>query len=57
MALQAHIAELAEKHKKLEDEIHEALQHPATDFCHLTELKRQKLRVKDEIERLRSTVH
>ena len=57
MALQAHIAELSEKHKKLEEEIHDAMQHPAVDPCHITELKRQKLKVKDELERLRKTVH
>ena len=57
MGLQAHIAELSEKHKKLEEELHDALQHPAVDSCHITELKRQKLKVKDEIERLRGTIH
>ena len=57
MALQAHLAELSEKHRKLEEELHDALQHPAVDSCLINEIKRQKLRVKDEIERLRMTVH
>ncbi len=53
MAIEAHIAELAHRHKRLEDELHEELQHPAADPIRIANLKRQKLRLKDEIERLR----
>ena len=48
-----HIAELERRHKALEDEIAEALAHSSTDDFKIAELKRGKLLLKDEIERLR----
>ena len=53
MTMQAHLAELERKHQALEDEIAEAMNHPSIDGLKLAELKRRKLQVKDEIERLR----
>jgi hypothetical protein len=55
MAVSTHLEELEQRHQMLEAELAEALQHPSTDDCKLTELKRRKLRVKDEIARLRRT--
>ena len=55
MALQAHLVELERKHKLLESELHEALLHLSTDDLEIVELKRRKLMVKDQIERLRHT--
>ena len=55
MAIQAHLAELEKKHEALENQLHEALTHPSTDDITIVEIKRRKLQVKDEIERLRST--
>ena len=55
MALQAHLVELERKHKILENELHEALVHLSTDDLQIVELKRRKLMVKDEIERLKQT--
>jgi hypothetical protein len=55
MAVEAHIAELTVKHQRLEERIREELQHPSSDDLNITELKREKLRLKDEIERLRQT--
>jgi hypothetical protein len=59
MAIQAHLAELERKHEALENQLHEALNHLSTDDITIVEIKRRKLQVKDEIERLRSsaTVH
>jgi hypothetical protein len=61
MAIQAHLVELERKHRVLESELHDALQHLSTDDLKIIELKRRKLMVKDEIERLRlvaaETVH
>ena len=61
MTIQAHLVELERKHKLLENELHEALVHPSVDDLHIVELKRRKLMVKDEIERLKhsadDTVH
>ncbi|RIK98434.1 MAG: DUF465 domain-containing protein [Proteobacteria bacterium] len=53
MAIQAHLVELERKHRILESELHDALQHLSTDDLKIIELKRRKLMVKDEIERLR----
>ena len=53
MSMQAHLAELERKHQALEDEIAEAMTHPSIDGLKIAELKRRKLLVKDEIERLR----
>ena len=46
------LSELEQRHRMLEDEIAEALQHPSTDDFKLAELKRRKLQVKDQIARL-----
>jgi hypothetical protein len=48
------LSELEQRHRMLEDEIAEELQHPSTDDFKLAELKRRKLQVKDEIARLKS---
>lgn len=55
MAIQAHLVELERKHKLLESELHDALLHLSTDDLEIVKLKRQKLMVKDQIERLRHT--
>ena len=59
MSMQSHLAELEKRHQALEDEINDCLVHPATDDLTIVELKRRKLQVKDEIERLRkdASVH
>lgn len=56
MAIQAHLVELERKHRILEDELHDALVHLSTDDLRIVELKRRKLMVKDEIQRLRQSV-
>jgi hypothetical protein len=53
MSMQSHLAELERRHQALEEEINECLTHPAVDDLKIVELKRRKLQVKDEIERLR----
>ena len=53
MALQSHLAELEKRHEAIESEIHQALMHPSTDDLAVVELKRKKLRLKEEIARLR----
>jgi len=55
MTIQAHLAELERKHRALDDELAEAIAHPSTDDFKIAELKRRKLLVKDEIQRLRIT--
>ncbi|MGY2047732.1 YdcH family protein [Methylobacterium sp. JK268] len=55
MSLQTHLSELERKHEALEREIQEAISHPSTDDLRLVELKRRKLHLKDEINRLRTS--
>ena len=57
MALQGHIEELSEKHKKLEERIHDEMAHPDWNEAAISALKKEKLRIKDELERLKSSVH
>jgi hypothetical protein len=58
MALQqGHIQELSEKHKRLEDTINAEMANPDWDEIRVAALKKEKLRIKDELERLRSSVH
>ena len=57
MALQGHIQELSEKHRKLEELIETEMAHPDWNESRVAALKKQKLQIKDELERLRSSVH
>ncbi|MFP4274825.1 MAG: YdcH family protein [Paracoccaceae bacterium] len=52
MSLSAHVQELKRKHKALSDAVEEAQRAPGTDDLHIADLKKQKLRLKEEIERL-----
>ena len=52
MTIQDHIMGLDRRHHELEKEIAEALKHNSFDDLKIAELKRQKLQLKDEIERL-----
>ncbi len=56
MALDAHIAELAEKHRALERKIEQERLRPLADDLKIADMKRKKLRLKDEMERLRHQV-
>ena len=53
MALDARLEELSEKHRALDRKIEEELSRPTADDLKIAEWKRQKLRLKDELERLR----
>lgn len=52
MSLQAHLGELQAKHRALEVELADAIAHPASTDAEIAELKRKKLRLKDEIVRI-----
>lgn len=54
MALEVHIAELKDRHRSLEREIENQLQRPSSDDLHIAELKKKKLRLKEEILKLSS---
>lgn len=57
MSASPHLAELAEKHRLLEQKIEEELARPAVDSIKLNSLKLEKLKLKDEIARLSRTKH
>lgn len=54
MSLASHLDELKRKHGDIEREIDEAMAHPSIDDLEIVSLKRRKLALKDEIEKLRS---
>ncbi|NEU12136.1 DUF465 domain-containing protein [Methylobacterium sp. BTF04] len=53
MSLQTHLTQLARKHEALEREIHDAKLRPSANDLRIAELKRRKLHLKDEMNRLR----
>jgi len=53
MAISAHLAELSERHRMLEQKIQEALLHPSVDTLEISQLKREKLKLKDAMSRLK----
>jgi hypothetical protein len=57
MAIEARIRELDVRHQNLERAIEDELARPASDSMRLRELKRQKLRLKEELETLRGNIH
>ncbi|MEO0635062.1 MAG: DUF465 domain-containing protein [Pseudomonadota bacterium] len=54
MSKQTHIEALESRHQSLEDQLKEVARASSADTLRLSELKRRKLALKDEIERLRS---
>ncbi len=55
MSVSSHLDELRRKHAVLEQKIETELRSPGSDDLQITELKREKLRLKDEISRLASS--
>ncbi len=55
MSLASHLDELKRKHNDIEREIGEALLHPSVDDLEIAALKRRKLALKDEMEKLRTS--
>ncbi|MBV8976498.1 MAG: DUF465 domain-containing protein [Alphaproteobacteria bacterium] len=54
---QGQIKELSEKHKQLEETITSEMANPDWNEIRIAALKKEKLRIKDELERLRSSLH
>ena len=52
MTLESHIETLRTRHRSLEDEINREVRRPHPDEAAVTGLKRQKLRIKDELVHL-----
>lgn len=52
MSLTSHLEQLKMKHQTLSEAVEEAQRSPATDDLVLADMKKQKLRLKEEIARL-----
>ncbi|MEO1949623.1 DUF465 domain-containing protein [Thioclava sediminum] len=52
MSLGSHITELRKKHEALSMEVERASRRPGIDDLEIAQMKRQKLRLKEEIHRL-----
>lgn len=52
MSLSSHLQELKKKHQRLSDAVEEAQRAPSVDDLQVAELKKQKLRIKEEISKL-----
>jgi hypothetical protein len=54
MAVEAHIREVTDKHKRIQELIEAEMAQPGWDESRVATLKKEKLRLKDQLERLRS---
>ncbi len=52
MSLSSHLQELRRKHQTLSEAVEEAQRSPGVDDLKIAEMKKQKLRLKEEINRL-----
>lgn len=52
MSVAAHVNELRKKHQNLSDAVEKAQQNPGMNDLEIIEMKREKLRLKEEITRL-----
>jgi hypothetical protein len=52
MTVEDRVESLKARHAHLEHEIDEEIHRPLPNTIHLTELKREKLRIKEQIERI-----
>ncbi len=57
MAVEAHISELRHRHQTLEGKIERERSRPLIDNVKVTELKRKKLQLKEEINRLSESIN
>ena len=52
MTIASHLVELRRKHEALSEMVEEAQRNPGMDALKIADLKKQKLRIKEEIARL-----
>ncbi len=53
MSIDARLETLQKKHNRLEDQLSDVMRHPSAEDEVIVELKRQKLKIKDQMERLK----
>lgn len=54
MAIEYHIQQLEEKHRKLDSQLGQMMTHPSTTDDDIADMKRQKLQLKDRISELKT---
>lgn len=54
MALSAHLESLKKKHREMSEAVEEAQRSPGVDDLQVSSMKKEKLRLKEEIARLTS---
>ncbi|MGP9805517.1 YdcH family protein [Paracoccus sp. NSM] len=52
MSVSSHVNELRRKHQMLSDAVERAQKSPGSNDLEIAQMKRQKLRIKEQIERL-----
>ena len=52
MSLSSHLQELKRKHQTLSEAVEDAQRSPSVDGLQIAAMKKQKLRLKEEIERI-----
>jgi len=52
LSMISRIQNLKQKHEKLSNEVEQAYKSPASDELYISQLKKEKLRLKEEISRL-----
>ncbi|MDH6234244.1 hypothetical protein M2281_004858 [Mesorhizobium soli] len=57
MSLANHLEELQRKHGDIDRELDLAMNHPSVDDLEIASLKRRKLAIKDEIEKLKASAN
>lgn len=55
MSLSSHLTELRRKHQTLSDQVERAQRSPGSDALSILQMKKQKLRIKEEIARLQES--
>ena len=55
MSMSSHLKELRKRHQDLSTQVEEAQRSPSFDDLQITNLKKQTLHIKEEIERLSQT--
>ncbi len=53
MSVESHLTQLNRKHDALEQQLEDAMRHPAAADNEIAKIKREKLRLKDEIAQYR----
>ncbi|TVQ52896.1 MAG: DUF465 domain-containing protein [Rhodobacteraceae bacterium] len=57
MSLQSHLAELRRKHESLSLHIEQEQRSPSSDDLRIAQLKKEKLKLKEEIARMSGELH